>query len=82
MKIEKETTTKYYEYYCDICKNTTQFSNVTTLIVEDEDNYNYGDCYYYKTYNFDICEDCLKNKIFPYIKEITGEEPGIEIVEG
>ena len=51
MKIEKETTTKYNEYYCDICKERI-YGNNTELIVEDEDNYNYGDCYYYKTYNF------------------------------
>lgn len=74
MKIEKETTTKYNEYYCDICKERI-YGNNTELTVE-------GDCYYYKTYNFDICENCLKNKIFPYIKEITEEEPRIEVREG
>lgn len=81
MKIEKETTTKYNEYYCDICKERI-YGNNTELTVEDEDNYNYRDCYYYKTYNFDICEECLKNKIFPYIRKLAKEEPSIEIREG
>ena len=80
MKLEKEKITKYNIYYCDICKEIC--GSNTELIIEDEDNYNYGDCYYYKTYNYDICEDCLRDKIFPYIKEITKEEPRIEIREG
>ena len=29
-----------------------------------------------------MCENCLKNKIFPYIEEITEEEPRIEVREG
>lgn len=81
MKIEKETTTKYNEYYCDICKEKTVYDN-TELTVEDEDNYNYGDCYYRKTYNYDICQNCLRNKIFPYIRELAEEEPRIEVSEG
>lgn len=80
MRIEKEKTTKYNEYYCDICKDRIFGKN--ELTVEDEDNYNYGDCYYFKTYSYDICEECLKNKIFPYIRELVKEEPRIEISEG
>lgn len=80
MKIKKKKLATYNEYYCDICKEKTFYN--TELTIEDEDNYNYGDCYYRKTYNYDICEDCLKNKIFPYIKKITKEEPRIEVSEG
>ena len=81
MKIEKEKTTTYNEYYCDICKEKTYYDH-TELTVNDEDNYNYGDCHYIKTYNYDICENCLRNKIFPFIRELTEEEPRIEVSEG
>lgn len=80
MKKEKEKMAKYNEYYCDICKDRMFGAN--TLTVEDEDNYNYGDCYYIKTYNYDICENCLRNKIFPFIRELAEEEPRIEVNEG
>lgn len=81
MREEKEKKTKYYEYFCDICGQNASIDN-TELIIEDEGNYNYGDCFLYKTYNYDICSECLKNKIFPYIKRMTKKEPRIEIRVG
>ena len=78
--ITKEVTIRNYK--CDICgKDTIELSdskdgNVEIKVRDEEESYNdgsYGG--YVKEYIYDVCRECIEQKIFPYIKELTGKEP-------
>ena len=75
VKTEKKEV-EINEYYCDICNE--KIWGLDRIEYDDEDNYNYGDCGYQKQYIYDICEKCMKNIIFSYIKKKTKKEPRIE----
>ena len=79
LKAEKVKTEKIIEHtYCDICGEEC----ATTLSIEDEDNYNYGpDGYRYKEYHYDICSECIKQYLFPFIKKTTGKKPRVTLDE-
>lgn len=66
------------EYYCDICNEKIWCWELDHISYDDEDNYNYGDCGYQKKYIYDVCEKCMENYIFPYVKRKTKREPRIE----
>ena len=65
----------YHEYYCDLCGKRVYDDN---SIEYEEESYNFGsDGCYFRKQVYDVCKDCMKNIIFPYIKEKTGKEPRI-----
>ena len=82
LKTRKETKEVNVEdFYCDICHEKMYIHKVTTLSVDDEDNYNYGDSWRFMSYNYDICEKCIKNILFPYIREVAKCEPRVYLDE-
>lgn len=78
IEIKKENKTiETKEYYCDLCKNKIWGFN--ELSYNDEDNFNYGsDGGFQRKYIYDVCDKCMKNIIFKYIKSKTKEEPRVE----
>lgn len=83
-KIKKEYEYEHKEYYCDICnKNMTEDMKHPKrgIIIEDIKEYvdlEYGDGGYSETNIYDICENCKKEILIPFIKEKCGKEPRLE----
>lgn len=81
--IEKEIKTQeitFNKYYCDVCKKEIINAPRKRIEYEDKESYNFGsDGGYEKTYIYDICDECMENVIFKYIKNKIKEEPRVEI---
>ena len=66
--------------YCDICNKHfyNSLDHGATLEVQSEESYTYPECGYSKNYIYDICGDCVRDKLFPFIREEAQKEPRIE----
>jgi hypothetical protein len=78
LEIKKEKVTKEIEeefYKCDICgkdlslnRNDTNYLIQLRLVTDRGYDFEEGLVY-------DICPKCMKDKIFDYIKDLSGENP-------
>ena len=83
--VEEEKTHEYYK--CDICGRDIQSSfsypevkeaNTELRVRDYKESWNGGqDGGWINEYVYDVCGECLKDKIFPYIKQITNKEPRV-----
>ena len=76
---------EYNIYICDICGKESRFTNIDKmqkLEVEDKkSSYAYPECGYTKSFIYDFCEDCTRDKIMPLIQKEFGKKPRIEEVD-
>ena len=58
------------------CKEKLGGNSINLFDDDNKENNNFGqDGGYYHNVTYDICGECMMDKIFPYIKEISGNEP-------
>lgn len=82
IKVVPETTKEVTTHTtCDICKRSDSGTGACdideTEVSFREVDYSYPECGAGRTYSFDICHDCFKEKIIPLLSEL-GAEPRIE----
>lgn len=58
------------------CKEKLGGNSINLFDDDNEENNDFGQdgCYHHNV-TYDICGECMMDKIFPYIKEISGNEP-------
>lgn len=63
-------------YDSDFCQEELGGNSINLFDDDNEENNNFGeDGAYFHNETYDICGECMMDKIFPYIKEISGNGP-------